>query len=166
VDTYQAIISKRDTRSFTEQPIPPDIQRRIVQSGRMAGSSKNSQPCRFIIIDDKKVMEDVAGCGDFAAWIPTSPLLVAVAVNVDAPRGEYDAGRASQNMMVAAWAEGVSSCPVSMHHVDCAREALGLPENYRLAIVVAFGYKAKEQKSVPEAARRPFTEYVSRNRWE
>jgi nitroreductase len=166
LDTYQSIITKRDTRSFTEEPIPEDLQRRILQAGRMAGSSKNSQPCRFIAIDDKKVMEDVAKCGDFAAWIPTSPLLVAVAVNVDAPRGEYDAGRASQNMMVVAWAEGVSSCPVSMHHVDCARDALGLPADHRLAIVVAFGYKAKEQKSVPEAARKPFDEYVSRNRWE
>jgi nitroreductase len=165
MDTYKTIITKRDTRSFTEEPISEETLQRILQAGRMAGSSKNSQPCRFIVIDDQAVKEEVAKCGDFAAWIPTSPLLIAVAVPDEGPRGEYDAGRASQNMMVAAWAEEVGSCPVSMHHVECARDALRLPENYRVVIVVAFGYRAKAPKSVPEAARKPFDEYVRRNRW-
>ena len=165
VDTYRTIISKRDTRSFTEQAISPESERRILQAGHMAGSSKNSQPCRFIVIDDQAVKEEVAKCGDFAAWIPTSPLLVAVAVPDEGPRGEFDAGRAAQNMMVAAWAEEISSCPVSMHHVDCARDALGLPSNYRVVIVVAFGYRARPPKGTPESARRPFDEYVSRNRY-
>jgi nitroreductase len=66
--------------------------------------------------------------------------------------------------MVAGWAEGVGSCPISMHHVECARDALGLPETWRVCIVLAFGYKSKPQKSVPEAARLGWDEYVHRNR--
>jgi nitroreductase len=165
VDTYQTIISKRDTRVFTDQGIPEDTLRRILQAGRMAGSSKNSQPCRFVVIDDAEVKRNIAKCGDFAAWIPEAPLLIALAVPDEAPRNEYDAGRASQNMMVAAWAEEIGSCPVSMHHVECARETLGLPPNYRVSVVLAFGYRARAPKSVPEAARKPWDEYVRRNRW-
>ena len=165
MDTYKTIITKRDTRSFTEQAVPEDVVRRIVQAGRMAGSSKNVQPCRFIIIEDQKQKEAIAKCGDFAAWIPTAPLLVAVALTDVGTRSEFDAGRAAQNMMVAAWAEGVGSCPVSMHHVEAARDALGLPETWRVCIVVAFGYKSKPQKSVPEAARLGWDEYVHRDRW-
>lgn len=165
MDTYRTIISKRDSRSFTEQAIPDETVRRIVQAGRMAGSSKNVQPCRFIIIDDPKQKEEIAKCGDFAAWIPTAPLLVAVALTDVGTRSEFDAGRAAQNMMIAAWAEDIGSCPVSMHHVECARDALGLPEAWRVCIVVAFGYKSKPQKSTPEAARLPWDDYVRRNRW-
>jgi nitroreductase len=165
VDTYTTIVSKRDTRVFTEQAVSEESLRRILQAGRMAGSSKNSQPCRFIVIDDAEVKTKIAACGDFAVWIPTSPLLIALAVPDEAPRNEFDAGRASQNMMVAAWAEGIGSCPVSMHHVECAREALGLPANYRVSVVLAFGYQARAPKSVPEAARKPWDEYVHRNHW-
>jgi nitroreductase len=165
MDTYKTIVTKRDTRSFTDQLIPEDAVRRIVQAGRMAGSSKNSQPCRFIIVDDPATKERVAACGDFAAWIPSAPLLVAVALTDQGTRGEFDAGRAAQNIMVAAWAEGVGSCPVSIHHVECGREALSLPEGWRLAIVLAFGYRAKPPKSVPEAARLPWDEYVRHNAW-
>lgn len=165
MDTYQTIVSKRDTRSFTDQPIPEETQRRILQAGRMAGSSKNSQPCVFVAVDDPKVKADLVACGDFAAWAPAVPLLVAVAVAGDAPRSEFDAGRAAQNMMVAAWAEEVSSCPLSMHHVDCARDALGLPEDMRVAIVIAFGYRSRPPKGTAESARRPWEEYVRRNRY-
>ncbi len=165
MSTYRTIIGKRDTRSFTGQPVPEESIRRIVQAGRMAGSSKNSQPCRFVVIDDPAVRGEVATCGDFAVWLPTAPLVVAVVVPDDAPRAEFDAGRAAQNMMIAAAAEDIASCPVSMHHVDCARDAVGAPAGWRVSVVVAFGYRARPPKSVPEAARKPFDEYVRRNRW-
>ena len=165
MDTYKTVVSKRDTRSFLEKPIPEDERRRILQAARMAGSSKNAQPCRFIAIDDQNMKVELAKCGDFAAWIPTAPLLVAVAVGGPGTRNEFDAGRAAQNMMVAAWGDGISSCPVSMHHVDCARDVLGLPDDYHVVIVVAFGYPSKQQKKVPEAARKPWDEYVHANRW-
>jgi len=165
LDTYRTIIGKRDTRSFLEKPIPDETRHRILQAGRMAGSSKNVQPCRFIVIDEQHVKDEIAKCGDFAAWIPMSPLLVAVAIGGPGTRNEFDAGRAAQNMMLAARAEGIGSCPVSMHHVDCARDALGLPDDYVVVIVVAFGYPSKPQKKVPEAARKPWDEYVHVNRW-
>jgi nitroreductase len=165
MDTYRTIVSKRDTRSFLEKPVPDETLRRIVQAGRMAGSSKNVQPCRFIVIDEARIKEEVAKCGDFAGWIPTAPLLIAVAVSAQSTRGEYDAGRASQNMMVAAWSEGISSCPVSMHHVECARVALGVPDDFHVSIVLAFGYASKLQKHAPEAARLPVDEYVRKNHW-
>lgn len=164
MDTYRTIITKRDTRAFTPDAVPEETIRRIVQAGRMAGSSKNTQPCRFIIIDDQRVKEEFAKCGDFATWIPQAPLVVAVAA-VGGTRPEFDAGRAAQNMMVAAWAEDVGSCPISLHHQECAVAALGLPPDMHVPVAVGFGYLAKPPRSVPEAARRPWDEYVHRNHW-
>lgn len=166
MDAYKAIISKRDTRVFVDKPVPEEVVRRIVQAGRMAGSSKNSQPCRFIILDDAEAKARVAACGDFAGWLPQAPLSIAVAVTSVSKRDEFDAGRAAQNMMVAAWADGVSSCPTSMHRADDARAALGLPDDFSVSTVIGFGYRERAPKHVPEAARLPWDEYVRRNRWE
>jgi nitroreductase len=164
MDTYKTIITKRDTRSFLDQPIPEETIRRIVQAGRMAGSSKNTQPCRFVVIDHHAVKEEFAKCGDFSAWIPQAPLVIAVAT-IGGTRAEFDAGRAAQNMMVAAWGEDVASCPISLHRQDCARDVLRLPPGATVPIAVGFGYRAKAPKKVPEAARLPWDEYVRRNRW-
>lgn len=163
--TYRTIVTKRDTRAFTDQPVPEETVRRIVQAGRMAGSSKNTQPCRFVIIDDPAQKAAIAAAGDFAAWLPTAPLAIAVILTDLGTRQEFDAGRAAQNMMVAAWAEDIGSCPVSIHHVDQGREALGLPEGWRVSVVLGMGYRAKPPKSVPEAARLSWDEYVKRDRW-
>jgi nitroreductase len=163
--TYKTIVTKRDTRSFTDQPVPEETVRRIVQAGRMAGSSKNTQPCRFIVIDDPDQKAAIAAAGDFAAWLPTAPLAIAVVLTDVGTRQEFDAGRAAQNMMVAAWAEDVGSCPVSIHRVDQGREALGLPEGWKVSVVLGMGYRARPPKSVPEAARLGWDEYVKHNRW-
>jgi nitroreductase len=163
--TYRTIVTKRDTRAFTDQPVPEETVRRIVQAGRMAGSSKNTQPCRFVIIDDPAQKAAIAAAGDFAAWLPAAPLAIAVILTDLGTRQEFDAGRAAQNMMVAAWAEDIGSCPVSIHHVDQGREALGLPEGWRVSVVLGMGYRAKPPKSVPEAARLSWDEYVKRDRW-
>jgi nitroreductase len=131
----------------------------------MAGSSKNTQPCRFIVIDDPAQKAAIAAAGDFAAWLPSAPLAIAVVLTDTGTRQEFDAGRAAQNMMIAAWAEKVGSCPVSIHHVEEGRVALGLPEGWRVSTVLGMGYRAKPPKSVPDAARLPWDEYVKRNRW-
>jgi nitroreductase len=164
VDAYQAIISKRDTRNFTGEPVSDESLRRVLQAGRMAGSAKNRQPVSFVVLRDQSRKAELAKCGDFAAWVPEA----AVAIAVVMPEGEreLDAGRAAQNLMVAANAEGLASCPATMHHADCAAKALGLPDGHRVHIVVGIGHgpTAHEQKR-PDAARKAFEDYVHYDRW-
>ena len=118
METYNTIISKRDTRQYTDWPISDETLRRILQAGRMAGSAKNSQPCRFVVVRDDKRKKELSACGQFAAYIPSAPVVIVVAMS---PEGrDFDAGRASQNMMLAAWAEGITSCAVTLHDAGCA----------------------------------------------
>jgi len=52
MDAYTCIRTKRDTRLYQDRPIPKQSLRRILQAGRMAGSAKNLQPCRFVVLQD------------------------------------------------------------------------------------------------------------------
>ncbi len=163
MDAYTAIVSKRDTRAFDPRPVPEEALRRILQAGRMAGSSKNTQPCRFVVLRSAERRAALAACGDFAKHMPDAPLCIAVVLTPGG--GAFDAGRAAQNMMVAAWAEGVTSCPTSMHHPDCARETLSLPAGHHVQIVLAMGYPA-ETEPRPGRARLPLEEYIHWERWD
>jgi nitroreductase len=123
VDAYAAIITKQDSRAFDARAVPESVTRRILQAGRMAGSSKNTQPCRFVILQDAARRSALASCGAFAKHMLDAPLCIAVVLTPGG--GSFDAGRAAQNMMVAGWAEGVTSCPTSMHNAACAEQTLG-----------------------------------------
>ena len=163
MDTYRTIITKRDTRQYSDRPIGEETLRRILQAGRMAGSAKNVQPCRFVVIRSEAKKEALARCGQFAKHMPGAPVVVAIVL----PEGgrEFDAGRAAQNMMLAAWAEGLTSCPTTMHDGDCARRALGLPEGHRVSIALLFGYPPPAGIETLGAPRLPLEELVHEEEW-
>ena len=163
MDAYTCIREKRDSRAYTEEAIPEEKLSRILQAGRMAGSSKNTQPWHFVVLRDAARKAEVAACGQFAQHVPSAPLAIAVVL---APNGgDFDAGRASQNMMLAAWAEGITSCPVAMHDRECAAKVLGLPEGHRVAMVIAFGYPASDESLHRGIARTPVAELVHHDGW-
>jgi nitroreductase len=81
-----------------------------------------------------------------------------------------DVGRCMQNMMLAAWNEGVASCPNGIADAEGVRAALGLGEDEPVATVLTFGYPARERdpESRPadewsaRADRKPLDELVER----
>jgi len=163
MDAYKTIISKRDTRSYSDRPISDESLHRILQAGRMAGSAKNVQPCRFVVVRDPEKKRELAGCGQFAQQVPNAAAAIVVVIPYDAR--EFDAGRAAQNMMLAAWSEGITSCAVTMHDADCARRVLRLPEGYRVSIVIPFGYPPAEGIKPGGAKRLPLEEIVHEETW-
>jgi len=164
VNAYEAIITKRDTREYDARPVEDAHLQRLLQAARMAGSSKNEQPIRVIVIRSQQQKDALAACGDFTTHLPASPLVVVV-VRIEGSR-PFDAGRAAQNMMIAANELGIASCPVGIQHDDAAREVLGLPPNQIVAMAVTFGYPKGGGRPQGRGDRRMnLDEYVSYERW-
>ena len=163
MDAYNCIRSKRDSRSYTAQPITDGTLERILQAGRMAGSSKNTQPWRFVVLRDAKRRGELAACGNFATPLLAAPLAIAIVL---APGGNaFDAGRTAQNMMLAAWNEGITSCPVAMHDRECAAKTLGVPDEHVVAMVITFGYPESKESMHRGIARAALSELVHQERW-
>jgi nitroreductase len=168
VDTFLAIASKRDWRDYADRPIPNDVLTRILDAGRLAGSAVNRQPWRFLVITDADAKNRVAE----TVYAPPNVQGAPVAIAIVTPEGKYplDVGRAMQNMFLAAWNEGVASCPNGMPDADRTAEALGLDGDEKPVIVLSFGYPARprdpESRSAEEwsraANRKPLDELVTR----
>src|SRR3569832_2214866 len=60
MDAFLAVASKREVRRYADRPIPEDVQRRILDAGRVAGSSKNRQPWRFVVLSGREAVERAA----------------------------------------------------------------------------------------------------------
>ena len=164
MDAYSCILTKRDSRSYADRLIDDETLGRMLQAGRMAGSSKNTQPWRFVVLRDPARKAELAACGQFAQHVPAAPLVIGIVL---APGGgTFDAGRAAQNMMLAAWNEGITSCPVAMHDRDCAARVLALPDEHVVAIVITFGYPESQESLHRGIARTPLAELVHYERWE
>jgi nitroreductase len=145
---YEAIIGKRDLRMYTDQMIPDDVMHRVLQAGRMAGSAKNFESNRLIVVTDQAVQDALAASGDFSSWIGSSAAIVGFACPADQLR-MFDVGRQAQNMMLAAHAEGIGSCPITLHHADRARAAVGLPADWEMPMVITLGYPVADHPDSP-----------------
>jgi nitroreductase len=167
VDARLVIASRREVRAYADRPIPDDVRERILDAGRLAGSASNRQPWRFLVLDDESLRERVAECVFEPDNVRGAQLVVAVAVSGKGPVS-FDAGRAAQNMMLAAWDEGVGSCPNGMTDRERTADLLGLEEGEQPAIILSFGYPATprnpEERTPDEwsrrARRKPLDEIV------
>jgi nitroreductase len=168
MDTYLAVASKRDWRSYADRPVPEDVQRRILDAGRLAGSAVNRQPWTFVVFESPEMKERVAGTVYAADNIRTAAFAVAIAN--EGGGALLDVGRALQNMFLVAWNEGVVSCPNGMPDAKEAARALGLEEGLLPVNIPAFGYPKRplnpEERSAEEwsaeANRKPFEDVVRR----
>jgi len=168
MDAYLAVVSKREVRSYADREIEPEAERRILEAGRLAGSSKNRQARRFLIVRDGGVREEVASCVYAGDNVRGAALVVAIVVGSKGPTA-FDAGRAAQNMMLAASNDGIGSCPNGVAEADRLRESLDHGEDEQVATVLTFGYPDKPRHDpqslateewVRRADRRPYEQIV------
>lgn len=141
-DTYDLIVGLRAIRQFRPEPLADDDLDAILAAARWTGSSKNRQNWSFIVVTDPNQKTALADCGDFTNPVRDSAAAVVI---VQEPNGyEFDSGRVAQNMMLAAKAIGVASCPITLHRDDDAASVLDLPAGRRARYAVAFGYPSEE----------------------
>lgn len=163
MDTYLAIASKRDERRYADRPVPGDVVERILDAGRLSGSSKNRQPWSFLLVEDAARRERLAD----SVYEPGNVRGAALVV-VLTGKG-LDLGRCAQNMMLTAWNEGVVSCPNGIKDAVAAAQALDLEEG-EPGLALSFGYPARprDPSSRPaedwsaRANRKPLGEFVTR----
>jgi nitroreductase len=151
VETFLAIASRREVRDYERRPIPPDVARQILDAGRLAGNASNRQPWRFLVVEDAARRERLAGCVFEPGNVRGAALVVAVVVSGKGPLA-FDAGRAAQNMLLAAHDQGVGSCPNGLADADAVAEVLGLPDEERPIIVLSFGYPARPRNVAARSA--------------
>lgn len=168
--TYADVLGLRVVRAYTDQPIPAEELSAILEAARWTGSAKNVQGWEFIAVDGEH-LEMLATAGNFTGPIRNSAVTVAL---VETPDGiPFDIGRVAQNIMLAAAARGLGSCPITLHKTDRAVEVLGIPDGFSCRYAVALGYpfeegeqrQREERRAGGMGGRKPMAELVHRQRY-
>lgn len=173
MDVERAMATKRAVRTFADRSIEPGELRRILEAGRRAGSSKNLQRWDFVVVRERSRLQALAAVGTHAGHIAGAA--VAVALVTPDPLGPeeplsvtWDLGGAAAQMMLAAWALGIGSCPATVYDQPLARSILGYPEDRHCEYILSLGYPADPAVlTAPLRAgkRRPLDEIVHEERW-
>lgn len=162
-DIYDFILGLRAIRSYRDEALSPGDLAAILEAARWTGSSKNRQSWSFVVVTDRDRLAAVAGCGDFTDPVRASAATIVI---VQEPDGyEFDSGRAAQNIMLAAKAIGVASCPITLHRDEDARTLLDVPADRRTRYAIALGYPAEDAGPARFGGRKAFDDLVHRDRY-
>lgn len=156
-DPYDFVLKLRAIRSYQPKPLSEQDLDSILEAARWTGSSKNRQDWSFIVVTGDRLQE-LAEHGDFTDPVRAS---AATIVLVKEEGGNmFDIGRAAQNIMLAAKAVGVASCPITLHRSAQARAFLGAPEGTETRYAVALGYPGADAQPRRFGGRKPMEAVV------
>jgi nitroreductase len=170
MNVSDAIRLKRAVRKFTPDLLPEKVILAILNAGRRAQSSKNTQPWHFIAITDKAILKQLSECGEWAGHLAGAALGVAILTPDPGEKFQtmFDGGQAAAYMQLAAWELGVGSCPASIYEPEKARQILGFPSEYHLRITLSFGYPQDGEilvKTPKKGGRRAINDIVHWQTW-
>ena len=169
MQTWDAITSRRNVRSFAGQPVSPAHLDRILEAARRAPSSRNNQPWDFVLVTDRARLQELATVWVGAGHVATSAATIAL-ITSDKPehakRAEFDLGQATMSIMLAAADLGIGSCHSGIGDQELADRLLGLPEGRTCALLISLGYPAgRPLAPIGNPDRRAFDDVVHRGTW-
>ena len=168
MQTWEAIESRRNVRSFTDRPIPAADLDRILEAGRRSPSSQNWQPWDFILVTERDQLRELAKVFAGASHVAGSAATIVVVGPADNEfhRAQFDLGQATMAITLAATDLGIGSCHAGVADMQLARDLLGLPGDRSWALLVSLGYPADRPLTpIKNPKRRPFGDVVHRGRW-
>ena len=168
MNVAEAIRTKRATREFSNRSVPAEVITSIVDAGRRAQSSKNTQPWHFVVVRKRETLRELAAVGPFAGHLAGAAFGVALVSPDQAARWSipFDLGKAAAYMQLAAWEHGVGSCIGSIYEPEKARSILGVPADLNIQVALSFGYPAETAPRPPRpGGRRSLGEVAHWDKW-
>jgi nitroreductase len=163
MDVYEAIRTLLAVREYQARPVPEEVIRRVLEAGRLTASAMNKQPWHFIVVRDPETLRQLGEMSRTGPYIAGAPLAIVVVVE-PSRFAISDASRAIQDMLLAAWAEGVGGNWVGFSGQDEVKPLLGIPAERDVLAILPFGYPASPAGK-GKKARKALAEVAFAERW-
>lgn len=155
----QLLVERHSIRRYTDQPVPADDVKTIIQAALLAPSSKSQRPWQFIIVEDKETLLRLSTCKPVAAHAIKGAAF-AVVVVADPGKSDMfieDAAIAAEFMQLQAADLGIGSCWIQVRNrfnadnepaETVVQQTLGIPEYLKVECIMSFGYSAENRRPV------------------
>lgn len=165
MDTFEAVRTLLAVRAYQDKPVPAASLRRILEAGRLTGSSMNGQPWHFIVIQERATLQQLGALLRSGPYVAQAPVAIVVAVS-RTPYALSDASRAIQSMMLTAWTDGLGSNWVGfVGGLDNLKPLLGIPAEVDVLAVLPVGYPQAGPAGQSQKKRKALAEIAHRERW-
>ena len=166
---FKEVVKNRySCKKFNGVRVEKEKLEAILEAGRLAPTAKNLQEQHIYVVQSEEMLAKIDALTPCRYNAPTVLVVAFDKDNVFTYPGEKrdsgveDATIVATHMILAAEDEGVDSCWVNFFDPDKAAEALGLPENEEVLMLMDLGYAAEGAGPLPNhGSRKPLEETVT-----
>lgn len=173
---------RQSVRSYIDKPVPRQIIEECLEAARLAPSACNSQPWKFVIIDDLKLKDKIYSetCSGIynvtARFVNEAPVLVVVIRKKSNPAAKIgslirktqynliDSGIACENFILQAAECGVGTCLIGWFNEKAIKKILKIPEGLDVDLIISMGYP--KENIIRKKSRKPLSQIMSYNKFE
>lgn len=140
---------RRSIRKYASQLVTDELIQEILKAAMAAPSAHNRKPWHFIVMRERKILDQIAEKHPYAKMLFGAPLAIAVCgdTTISAKRWDQDCAAATENILLALPALGLGGVWIGYHPVDRQEDFLrplfDLPEHIKVFSLVAIGYPAE-----------------------
>jgi len=161
---FNELINKRQSdRVYINKPVSREIINKCINAARIAPSASNSQPWKFIVIDDVELKNKVAKktiglLRSFNKFVPQAPVIIAIVLEKPKLLTELggrlkkkefplmDIGIAAEHICLQATEQGVGSCMLGWFDEQAVKTLLNIPDNKSISLLITLGYTPEDYK--------------------
>lgn len=170
MNTLEAIRTRRSIRKYTDQPVSAELIKELLAAAMSAPSAGNQQPWQFVVIDERKLLDQILYINSYAAMCRQAPVAILICGDTSLEKflGYWvqDCSAATQNLLLAAHDKGLGAVWTGIYPMEDRvrgfRELFSLPQQVIPLALVAVGYPA--QKLAPEDRYRE--DRIHYNSWQ
>jgi nitroreductase len=171
--------ARQSVRKYTDKPVEPEKLQRCLEAARLAPSASNSQPWKFVVVNDPELVQKVARetigpLSTFNNFVPQAPVIVAIVIEKmktltkigssiqDREYPLIDIGIAAEHFCLQAAEDGLGTCMLGWFNEKPVKELLKIPKDRRIGLLITLGY-APEDYRLRQKIRKTFEEVTGFN---
>lgn len=148
---------RQSDRKYSDQPIEKEKLQQILETTRISPSANNSQPWKFIVVDEPELKNKIAECAaslgmnGFAKQAPVMVAVVLEKMNILSKIGSVikdkefsllDIGIAANQFCLQAAELGLGTCMIGWFNEKEVKKLLHIPSGRRVPLLISVGYPA------------------------
>ena len=117
MELMDVLLKRRSVRKYTDQDIPEETLRKVLQAGLLAPTSRNLKPCEFYVVKNKDTLSQLSHSKAAGAGM-LEGCNAAIAVFADSEKADTwveDSSIALSYMMLMAEEQGIGNCWIQIH---------------------------------------------------
>lgn len=177
MDFSELIVRRQSDRKYSPRPVAREDVLKCLEAARLAPSACNSQPWKFVAVDDRALLMDMAeaaiglGMNKFTVQAPVIVAVVQESMNMSAKAGSLvknkdysmmDLGMAVENFCLQAAELGLGTCIMGWFDEGKVKKLLGVPSGRRVQLLITLGYPDAPTRT---KVRKPLEEMSSWNKY-